>query len=308
MNDLGQRRLHLYKIDRNGRQDSGVTDPSLVIPIDLCWCELAIAELRTGEIVVGVSSGRGHTQIDKFTASGHHVRQLVGPDRFPPTFGLGLDLGVSSIDGDVLVSASVRDPVRFFDYSVAQILRFEGDTSGRFVDDDSSVFAGDIEWLAASSITKGCNPPASDWFCPSANVTRGQTAAFLVRALNLTDRLEDPFTDDDGSVFETDIEKLAAAGITKGCNPPENDRFCPDEKISRGQMAAFLVRALNYTDNGGGDLFTDDDVSMFEGDIDRLGTAGVTKGCNPVEGNTKFCPTGYVTRGQMAAFLHRALG
>jgi hypothetical protein len=25
----------------------------------------------------------------------------------------------------------------------------------------------------------------------------------------------------------------------------------------------------------------DDDGSVFEGDIDRLGTAGVTRGCNP---------------------------
>ena len=72
-------------------------------------------------------------------------------------------------------------------------------------------------------------------------------------------------------------------------------------------MAAFLVRALNYTDNGGGDLFVDDDDSIFEADIDRLATAGVTKGCNPPD-NDRFCPTNNVTRGQMAAFLHRALG
>ncbi len=72
-------------------------------------------------------------------------------------------------------------------------------------------------------------------------------------------------------------------------------------------MAAFLVRALGYTDDGGGDLFTDDDGSVFEGDIDRLGTAGVTRGCNP-PANTRFCPGSNVTRGQMAAFLHRALG
>ncbi len=50
------------------------------------------------------------------------------------------------------------------------------------------------------------------------------------------------FVDDDGSVFEADIERLAAAGITKGCNPPVNDRFCPNDPVTRGQMAAFLVR------------------------------------------------------------------
>ncbi|MFO7292941.1 MAG: S-layer homology domain-containing protein, partial [Acidimicrobiia bacterium] len=52
------------------------------------------------------------------------------------------------------------------------------------------------------------------------------------------------FVDDDGSIFEGDIERLAAAGITRGCNPPDNDRFCPDDPITRGQMAAFLFRAL----------------------------------------------------------------
>jgi hypothetical protein len=177
-----------------------------------------------------------------------------------------------------------------------------------FIDDDHSVFETDIEWMAATGITKGCNPPTNNRFCPDSVVTRAQMAAFLVRALGLTDRLDDPFIDDDDSIFEADIERLAAAGITKGCNPSEgNTKFCPDGKVTREQMAAFLVRALHYTDDGGGDLFTDDDASIFEGDIDRLGTAGVTKGCNPAEGNTKFCPTGYVTRGQMAAFLVRAL-
>jgi hypothetical protein len=179
---------------------------------------------------------------------------------------------------------------------------------GDFWDDDDSVFRNEIEWLYFSEITRGCNPPFNDRFCPDSVITRGQMAAFLVRALGLTDRLDDPFIDDDDSIFEADIERLAAAGITKGCNPSEgNTKFCPDGKVTREQMAAFLVRALHYTDDGGGDLFIDDDDSIFEGDIDRLGTAGVTKGCNPPT-NDRFCPSGNVTRGQMAAFLHRALG
>ncbi|NOX23331.1 MAG: S-layer homology domain-containing protein, partial [Actinobacteria bacterium] len=47
--------------------------------------------------------------------------------------------------------------------------------------------------------------------------------------------------------FEADIAKLAAAGITQGCNPPTNDRFCPDDSVTRGQMAAFLNRAANIS-------------------------------------------------------------
>jgi hypothetical protein len=179
-------------------------------------------------------------------------------------------------------------------------------TTNVLTDIEDSIFVQDIIWLADEGITRGCNPPVNDEFCPTDNVTRGQMAAFLVRFLGLTDNGGgDLFTDDDDSIFENDIDKLATAGITRGCNPPTNDNFCPDDNVTRGQMAAFLVRALGLTDNGGGDLFTDDDGSIFENDIDKLATAGITRGCNPPT-NDNFCPDDNVTRGQMAAFIRRA--
>jgi hypothetical protein len=117
---------------------------------------------------------------------------------------------------------------------------------GSFADVASSyTFFNDIEWLAGEGITKGCNPPTNNRFCPDTAVTRGQMAAFLVRALHLTNNGGgNHFIDDNGSTFEADIAKLAAAGITKGCNPPTNNRFCPSTAVTRGQMAAFLHRAL----------------------------------------------------------------
>jgi hypothetical protein len=143
-------------------------------------------------------------------------------------------------------------------------------------------------------------------FCPDAKLTRGQMAAFLVRFLDLTDPGDgDAFVDDDDSIFEHEIDLLAAAGITTGCNPPESTLYCPDALINRGQMAAFLSRAFDLTDDGGGDLFVDDDVWIFESEIDKLATAGITRGCNPPV-NDEYCPADQVTRGQMAAFLHRA--
>jgi hypothetical protein len=69
-------------------------------------------------------------------------------------------------------------------------------------------------------------------------------AAFLTRALQLPAGTPDTFTDDDDSVFEADIDALAASGVTKGCNPPHNDMYCPNNPVTRGQMAAFLYRAL----------------------------------------------------------------
>jgi hypothetical protein len=182
---------------------------------------------------------------------------------------------------------------------------YDPSCDGPFCDDDSSMFEAEIEELATLGITSGCNPPTNDEFCPRSYVTRGQMAAFLVRALGLTDRGSVDFIDDDASVFEADIERLAAAGIAKGCNPPGNTRFCPDSRVTRQSMAAFLVRALDLPEGGSVD-FVDDNGSVFEADIERLAAAGITKGCDPPS-NTRFCPTDYVTRETMAAFLVRAL-
>ncbi|HVR79950.1 MAG TPA: S-layer homology domain-containing protein [Acidimicrobiia bacterium] len=178
----------------------------------------------------------------------------------------------------------------------------------QFTDTSGHLFATAIEWLADEGITQGCNPPANTMFCPDDRVTRGQMAAFLVRAFNYTDNGGgDLFIDDNNSVFENAIDRLATAGVTQGCNPPNNTRYCPNDLVTRGQMAAFLGRAFNYTDNGGGDWFIDDNGSVFENAIDRLRTAGVTQGCNPPL-NNRYCPNDFVTRGQMAAFLKRAFG
>lgn len=178
-------------------------------------------------------------------------------------------------------------------------------TGGDFADVDGNVHAGSIEAIAAAGISLGCNPPTNDLYCPSDVMTRGEMAAFLSRALKLTDRADDPYVDDDGSIFEADIERLAAAGITSGCNPPEGDRFCPDAGITRAQAAGMLARGYGYTDGGAGNFFDDDDGSVFEGDIDAIKVAGITQGCNP-PANTRFCPDKPVRRDQMASFLARA--
>ncbi len=182
---------------------------------------------------------------------------------------------------------------------------FAATADNSFCDDDDSVFVGDIEWLVAADITSGCNTNG-DRYCPDDPVTRGQMAAFLSRALGdtiPTTAPAIPFTDVEGSAFASDIAWLSATGITRGCGP---ETFCPDDPVTRAQLAAFLVRALGYADGLGADLFVDDDHSIFADQIDALATAGVTRGCDPPE-NTSFCPEQTVTRAQMAAFLHRAL-
>jgi hypothetical protein len=53
----------------------------------------------------------------------------------------------------------------------------------------------------------------------------------------------DTFTDvPESNVFHDDIAWLAEAGVTRGCNPPDNTRFCPEDNVTREQMAAFMRR------------------------------------------------------------------
>lgn len=52
------------------------------------------------------------------------------------------------------------------------------------------------------------------------------------------------FTDDDGNTHEEDIERVAQRGITVGCATQPEPLYCPDQPVTRAQMAAFLLRAI----------------------------------------------------------------
>ncbi len=164
-----------------------------------------------------------------------------------------------------------------------------------FIDIANSIFRDDIIWIADAGITSGCAP---DRYCPDAVVSRGQMAAFLSRALGLAGSAPDAFDDDDGSMFEADINRVAAAGVASGCG---TRLYCPTASVTREQMASFLARALHLPPSAT-DFFTDDSASIHQAAINAIAAAGITSGCTA----TTYCPKGLVTRGQMAAFLHRA--
>jgi hypothetical protein len=109
--------------------------------------------------------------------------------------------------------------------------------------------AGWIEALFAAGITGGCatNPAR---YCPDSAVIRGQMAVFLLRAKHGPGYVPPAPTQqtfDDVPLSHPlagFIYQLAAEGITGGCatNPA---RFCPNDTVTRGQMAVFLVRTFN---------------------------------------------------------------
>ena len=122
--------------------------------------------------------------------------------------------------------------------------RLSGAATSRFVDVDDGVWwLPYVERLADLEITAGCAvEPAR--FCPHEPVTRAQMASFLSRAFGLTasgSAVE--FVDVGSNVHADAIRALAEEGITQGC-AVEPARFCPDEPVTRAQMASFLKRAI----------------------------------------------------------------
>ena len=168
-----------------------------------------------------------------------------------------------------------------------------------FSDICGSPHRSSIDWMAKQGLTTGCG---GGKYCPNQTVTRRQMAGFLASALKLPAG-PDKFTDDNGTPFEASINAVAAAGITNGCNVA-GTKYCPEEEVTRAEMATFLARAFKLPASAS-DAFRDDEASMHEAKINALRAAGVTSGCDAVK--KLYCPDSPVTRGQMATFIDRAM-
>ncbi len=118
----------------------------------------------------------------------------------------------------------------------------EAVTTTRFDDVAAdSFYAPFIERMAELEVTTGCGDLTI--FCPDDNVSRAQAATFLSRAFKLPDGPDPGFSDVPGDTWYTaHVARLAASGITTGCG--DLTIFCPDDNVSRAQMATFLYRAL----------------------------------------------------------------
>ena len=115
------------------------------------------------------------------------------------------------------------------------------------------------------------------------------------------------FIDDDGNGHEPNIEAIAAAGITTGCNPPIGDQYCPGNPVSRAEMAAFLLRATGGADSLPTYRGTFPDVpagQWYTGYVEKLAELGISTGYT----DGTFRPSGPVTRAEMAIFITRAIG
>ena len=172
--------------------------------------------------------------------------------------------------------------------------------------DSTPESAPGISALAADGLfaDNGCGP---DRFCPHQPIQRWVMAIWLIGILGSDAPIAGVSRFDDippGQWWIRHVEQLADRQITLRCatNPP---RYCPDQPVTRAQMATFLVRAfqLDPTETPAG--FTDTQGNVHAANIDTLAAAGITVGCRTEP--LRYCPNQAVSRAQMATFLHRAL-
>ena len=203
----------------------------------------------------------------------------------------------------------------------------------------SQLFYKKIETIFHAGITTGCSPTL---YCPSQNVSRSQMAIFLAKAIagsgaaipqsgvvgstpyNCVAGGASAFTD----VLPTDsfcrhVHYIAVKNVTAGCGP---SLYCPNDLVSRLQMASFVAKAMVAPGGGpavpptyGPDPVTGLSYSCETGSPNThftdvpatdpfckhahfLWAKGVVTGCTA----TTYCPDSDVARDEMAKFLGNA--
>ena len=181
-------------------------------------------------------------------------------------------------------------------------------TASSFADVAPSYWAWDyIERLYASGITSGCTASPLN-YCPTSSVTRAQMAVFLLKGIHGSSYnppavgSDTGFTDVPNDYWAAAwIKQLAAESITSGCG---SGIYCPDDSVTRAQMAVFLLKASHnssYTPPDVSATFSDTSGHWAEDWIEQLAVEGITSGC----ATGLYCPENAVTRDQMAVFLVR---
>jgi hypothetical protein len=196
-----------------------------------------------------------------------------------------------------------------------------GDVSN---DTATNPFYPKIETILHKGVTGGCaaGPPAL--FCPTQNVLRREMAPFLLKAhvgadyappacTGIFTDVPCPATPD--FPYSDFIEDLNTRGITGGCAVGPPALYCPDDPVTRAQMAPFLLKTLlggGYVPPDCAGVFTDVPCPAtpefpYSNFVEDLKTRGITAGCQ-VGPPALYCPDDPITREQMAAFLTLTFG
>jgi len=195
-----------------------------------------------------------------------------------------------------LAGGPPADPVGGDDRYLFQVVLFEsGDIQFQY----SSMEIGENGWCARAGLEDSTGQDGVTYLDACGGVPGSARAVQFYRPKN------SKFTDTPASHWAYEwIQRLDEAGITSGCavNPLQ---YCPDEAVTRGQLAVLLLRALHgssYTPPpaGASIIFGDVPASYWSAAwIEQLAREGIAGGC----GEARYCPESAVTRAQMAVLL-----
>ncbi len=256
----------------------------------------AFATVYGGEVVKGPHATGARDPVDPPEVPGKPIVTLsAGNERITVSWTEPASGGAEITDYDVRYRqsgcSSWNDWVH---QSLDRTVTITGLTSGTTyqVKVRANNSAGGGQW--SDTVTVTLPTPAAAPTSQTGSSGSGQTTASLGNY----------FTDDDGNVHELNINIIAQAGITVGCHATQR-LFCPDDQVTRAQMAVFLVRALGETPSArSGVTFTDvASDAWYAGFVGRLAELGLTSGFR----DQTFRPDDQVTRAQMATFLVRAV-
>lgn len=172
----------------------------------------------------------------------------------------------------------------------------------QFNDVPTSFWAYDlIKRAAAMQIILGTT---EETFSPNGNITRAEFTTILARVLNLKEGSASPFSDvGSDKWYSQSINAAYAAGLVNGRS---DTQFVPNGTITREEMAALIVRALEFKlgrelEAGTATTFSDEaSIAQWAIEaIEKATAAGIIDG----KGNNNFDPKGLLTRAEAVKVL-----
>ncbi|WP_150275596.1 pullulanase [Paenibacillus tepidiphilus] len=163
-----------------------------------------------------------------------------------------------------------------------------------------------VKSLSAKQIVTGIS---ADAFNPGGNVTRAEFTALLVRALGLQGTGQSAFADvAAGAWYAADVNTAVSLGIVNGRG---TNSFAPNSTITREEMAAMLIRALQVKQ--GRELTAEAAASFADAaDISAWAASYVNtaSGLGLIQGREAggFAPQAAMTRAESAQVIYRLLG
>jgi hypothetical protein len=148
--------------------------------------------------------------------------------------------------------------------------------------------------------------PNDTGFDRTANIFIGSQQLTLTQRFTSAEFADTP----PSATFFDAANLMLLAGVTDGCvqsSGPSTGLFCPNNNVTRQEMAAFIVRAVTGTlmpaIYNPVPYFTDvPPTNPFFPHIQKLEELGITSGC----ATGLFCPTDDIPRWEMAIFMVRA--